>query len=165
MARRENWLTWGLLAACLAVAGASILPRFAAPPRELRTVRNDITVSIAGAVNAPGIYTLPWGARVAELVELAGGLSAEADPALVALAAPLSNGQALYVPRRLTDTGGARISLNYASAEELQRLPGVGPAIAQRIIEGRPYSSIDDLLRVRGIGEQTLERLRALVTL
>ncbi|MFA5552879.1 MAG: ComEA family DNA-binding protein, partial [Trueperaceae bacterium] len=63
------------------------------------------------------------------------------------------------------DTGSRRVSVNSAPADLLQSLPGVGPAIAQRIIENRPYSRIDDLLNVPGIGPRTLERLRPQVGL
>lgn len=165
MVVRETWLMWGLLAACLAVGSVTVGPRLVVQQREVRTMRSDITVSIAGEVNAPGLYTLPWGARVSDVLELAGGLTPRADPALVQSAALVTNGEALYIPSRITSSGEARISLNHATLEELQRLPGVGPVMAQRIIEGRPYGSIEALLRVRGIGEKTLERLRGLITL
>ena len=69
------------------------------------------------------------------------------------------------VPRLRTESGDIRISLNSATAAELESLPGVGPATARRIIAGRPYGRVDDLIRVSGIGPKTLERLRPRVGL
>lgn len=165
MVVREAWLMWGLLAACLVVGSFTVGPRLLVQQREIRAVQTDITVSIAGEVKSPGVYTLPWGARVADVIELAGGLTLRADTALVQSAALIANGEALYIPSRVTSSGQVRISLNHATLQELQSLPGVGAVMAQRIIEGRPYSSVDALINVRGIGEKTLARLRALVTL
>ena len=61
-------------------------------------------------------------------------------------------------------SGGGRINLNTATAAELEALPGIGPVIARRIIEGRPYRSVEELERVKGIGRRRLEEIRPLVT-
>jgi competence protein ComEA len=137
----------------------------------------------AGAVVAPGVYQLPAGSRIADLVEAAGGASADADLNRVNLAAPVEDGQQVYVPRvgeTPTGTGGAGpataddgaamgpIDVNTASAETLDELPGVGPAIARAIVTYRdehgPFGSVDELVEVPGIGEAKLAVLRDLVT-
>jgi competence protein ComEA len=138
----------------------------------------------AGAVAAPGVYELPAGSRVADLVAAAGGATADADLNRVNLAAPVEDGQQVYVPRMgelptgagsaagpvPADDGAAaeRIDVNTASVETLDELPGVGPAIAQAIVTYRdehgPFGSVDELVDVPGIGEAKLAQLRDLVT-
>jgi len=164
LARRE-------LFALLAVAGlgalaaASLAAKVFAPAAALVIAQPEITVSVAGEVSSPGSYRLPFGARVADLVAMAGGLTAAAAAELVALADPLTDGEALVVAGAAGPGGAERISLNRASSADLLRLPGVGPVLAERIVAHRPYSRIDDLLRVPGIGPRTLERLKPLVTM
>jgi competence protein ComEA len=124
---------------------------------------------------------LPGGARVADAVDAAGGLRPDADLDRLNLAAPLSDGQRVWVPivgqdaPREVDPGGASpgagtsgapaiVDLNTATASELESLPGVGPATAQAILEQRRrvgrFRSVDDLLDVRGIGPSKLAALR-----
>ena len=143
---------------------------------------------VAGAVATPGVRRLPAGARVIDGVDAAGGALPDADLARVNLAAPLVDGQQVYVPRQgevppvpLPGTGAAGgagddpgatgagpVDVNRATADQLDELPGVGPATAEAIIAHReehgPFASVDDLLDVRGIGEAKLEQLRELVT-
>jgi competence protein ComEA len=158
-------LTQFLVLGCLLMAAAAMLPRWQARPRPVRVEQPLITVSVEGQVARPGAYELEFGARVADLLEAAGGLKPSAARALVALAAPVTDGEVVLVPALTSDAGTTRVSLNSASSITLQTLPGVGPAIAERIIEHRPYSRLDDLIRVPGIGERTLQRLRPLVGL
>jgi len=159
-------VTIALLGVCLGLGAVVTLARLAprvAPPEALQP---DLQVTIEGEVAHPGLYTLPWGARVADLIALAGGLTAEADPALVTPAAPLTDGRSIIVPSiRAPDGELGRIDVNTASERLLTTLPGVGPVLAQRLIEGRPYHQIEDLLRVPGIGPARLEALRPRVTL
>jgi competence protein ComEA len=148
-----------------------------------------VVVHAIGAVNLPGLYRLPPSARVADLVEAAGGFAADADPDRLNLAAPLADGVRVWVPRRGEaegppvvngDGGGAvaavppvggdaaaatgPVDLNTATLEVLDTLPGVGPSTAQAIIDHRttngPFRSVDDLLEVRGIGDAKLAQLR-----
>lgn len=143
-----------------------------------------LVVFVSGAVQQPGVYSLPAGARVTDAVAQAGGLAAAANPDAVNLAAPLADGDQVHVPTReeAPDAPPAGISgtrsqeldlgvadptrpvnINQADAAELELLPGIGPSRAQAIIANRPYSSIDDLERVPGIGPATLEQLRPYV--
>ena len=141
-------------------------------------------VDIAGAVLAPGVYRLPQGSIVLDAIEAAGGPVADADLDRINKAVELFDGAQVYVPHlnqtppplaeavqpistsavRTSGLSVLSIDLNTATQTELESLPGVGEAIARRIIEGRPYSGIEELLRVKGIGEATLEKLRPLVT-
>jgi competence protein ComEA len=133
-----------------------------------------IYVHILGQVVHPGLYALRDGDRGVDIVAAAGGFTETADPAGINLARFLSDGEQIVVPavgEVVASTGGAAgglISLNAADAAELDTLPRIGPALAQRIIAWRekngPFASVDDLLDVPGIGDAILEGLRDLVT-
>lgn len=141
----------------------------------------DLYVHVFGAARAPGLYRLSDGARVVDAVAAAGGFTDEADHGAVNLARLLGDGEQLYLPavgETAADTGAAhpgaavagdgRVNLNTASAADLDALPRIGPAMAQRIVAWRDangrFTSVEDLLAVPGIGEKTLENLRGLVT-
>jgi competence protein ComEA len=133
---------------------------------------------VAGAVRAPGLYALPPGSRVVDAVAAAGGFADEAEQAAVNLARPIADGEQIVVPRvgevpppaeggSAGSTGGgadAVVDLNTADLAALDTLPGIGPALAARIIAWRDengrFASIEDLLAVSGIGERLLEGLR-----
>lgn len=131
-------------------------------------------VHVAGAVRRPGLYRLPAGSRVAAAIRRAGGAAADADLDLINLAARLQDGQQVVVPARAAGAGvGAAgpagpISLGSATVEQLDELDGIGPTLAERIVEQRQasggFASLDDLREVDGIGEQRLEALKAALT-
>lgn len=132
-----------------------------------------LTVHVAGAVARPGLVQVPEGARVADAVAAAGGATEEARLAAVNLAEPVYDGQRVTVPgpERAppgTDAAGdGLVAINTAAIDELQRLPGVGPVLAERIVRHRessgPFEQVEDLLDVPGIGENKLASLRDLV--
>lgn len=162
----DGALTSALIAGCLAVAAVAGVPRLAPRAEAPVPVRPDLTVHVHGEIARPGTYTLPWGARVDDLVAAAGGLTADADPGLVTAAAVLTDGRTVVVPgRRAPDGEVGRVDVNTASERLLITLPGIGPVTARRLIEGRPYHALEDLLRVPGIGPARLETLRPRVTL
>lgn len=160
----SNILAQLLAASCLLVAAWQLASRLRADFVPLEVQQPALTVSVSGAVNRPGHYELPWGAVVADLLELAGGLASGAAPELLAPARPLAQGDSIFVPLAVASDGSERISLNSSDSWTLQRLPGIGPALAGRIIAGRPYSAVEELLEVSGIGPATLARLVPLVT-
>ena len=143
----------------------------------------EITVHVAGAVRAPGVYALPAAARAIDAVHAAGGLAADADADRINLAASLADGQRVYVPRRgeddplavdpsLAANGSAApagpVNINSATAAELETLPGIGPTTAAAIIAHRnlhgPFAAVDELGDVAGIGPAKLAALLGLVT-
>jgi competence protein ComEA len=134
-----------------------------------------VVVSVVGSVVRPGLVTLATGARVAAAVEAAGGLLPEADPASVNLAALVTDGQQIVVgaPGATVQTDpagggpGGLLNLNTATVAELDALPGVGPVLAQRIVDHRvqgPFASVDELDDVPGIGPARAAELAELVT-
>lgn len=159
--------------------------------------RGGLYVHVAGAVARPGLYQVPEGSRVATAVDAAGGPSRRADLAGVNLAAPVQDGQQVVVPVRGGGVGGAaasgsarpgttapnpgtpgtpapgsaapgaKLSLSTATVEQLDELDGIGPTLAQRIVEYRDahggFRSIDELREVEGIGEKRFESLSAAV--
>jgi competence protein ComEA len=123
-------------------------------------------VHIVGEVNAPGMYQLPLGARLVDAVFAAGGLTTEADNSSVNLARELSDGEQVVVYKvgedgsAGTSSQGGLVSINRAGDKQLEELPGIGPALAGRIIAWREanggFRSKNDLLKVSGIGESIL---------
>lgn len=181
---------------------------------------NMVTVHLCGAVNNPGVYILPYGARLYEAVEAAGGALEEADIHLLNLASLVKDGERINIPTvwkgsssgekapavaapqspiadrpsvsgartesvrsegaRLTDLnsvgiepvraeGTRLIDPNTASHRELQTIPGIGPVLAERIIEHREkvgrFENLGDLKKVKGIGDKTLEKIRGYLDL
>lgn len=136
-----------------------------------------VVVDVVGAVRRPGLYRLAQGSRIADAVTRAGGVTTKADLAQVNLAAPLADGEQVVVPRRGAPgvaAGGAApgapaspVQLSTATLEQLDTLPGVGPATAQKILDYREkhgaFSSVDELDAVPGIGPKRMEQLRELV--
>jgi competence protein ComEA len=136
-------------------------------------------VYVTGAVSKPGIYSLKTSARLFEAIFLAGGFADDADQTAINLAAQVVDGVQIFVPRigeapRLIQPGSSsvgtgKVSLNSASSAELEQLPGIGPATAAAIIKWRedngPFTSVDELLEVTGIGDSKLDAIRELISL
>jgi competence protein ComEA len=156
-----------------------------APATSAEEAEEVLVVHVAGAVVAPGVHELPAGSRVVDAVAAAGGLGPTADGTRINLAAPLTDGERVYVPAvgevapppvaghgggagSGGEAGSGPVDLNTADESALDALPGIGPATAAAIIEHREqigrFTSVDQLLDVRGIGEAKLEQLRPLVT-
>lgn len=124
-----------------------------------------IQVSITGAVLAPGVYTLQRGDTVQDAVEAAGGTAAGAATNGLNPAAAVRNGDQLHVPTEAELP--QKVNINTAEAWLLKALPGVGDELAQRIVDYRaqngPFSRIEDLTRVAGVGPETLDQIRDLI--
>jgi competence protein ComEA len=139
-----------------------------------------IVVAVSGRVRRPGLVRLPAGARVADAIEAAGGVLTSTDLSLVNLARRLTDGELIVIglaaPSVPVGPGGAGqpagapgpVNLNAATLDQLQELPGVGPVLAQRIIDYRQahggFASVADLRKVSGIGDARFNELKDRVT-
>lgn len=166
----------GLVVARSMQQAPSVVVPEAAPsgaPGAEAPVQPEVVVHVVGQVGQPGLVRLPEGSRVADAVEAAGGASAEADLGAINLARVLIDGEQVVVPRPgdLAPQGAAsadsRLDLNAADAAALDGLPGVGPVLAQRIVDWRTdhgrFTVVDELAEVAGIGPAVLAGVRDLV--
>lgn len=137
-----------------------------------------IIVDIEGAVEKPGVYSLPFGSRLKDGLIIAGGLSELADREKIAkgmnLAAKLIDGAKVYFPKMgevssTTNTSGgvvggtdtaSQININEASEAQLDTLPGIGPVTAQKIISGRPYIATDELVSKKAVSKSVFDKIK-----
>jgi competence protein ComEA len=191
--RRET-LAIGAVVFVVVVCGVLLAARGApaqiAPPALSETVTDDagdhvrvgeVYVHVAGAVRQPGLYPLPEGARVSDAIALAGGPGRRADLDLINLAQVVLDGTKIDVPRRgevatsvgssmtTSEATGALVSLNQADQAALESVPGLGPVKAGAIVRHReqagPFTSLEQVMEVSGIGPATFESIRPFVSL
>ncbi len=152
-------------------------------------ITGEITVEIAGEVLAPGVYKLPAGSRVNDLLVISGGFTAGADRSwtdkYLNRAAKLIDGQKVFIPSinqqsdvlsaknsggdqtvssNFTSDSSSQININTASLSQLDSLPGIGPVYGQSIIDHRPYSNIDELLSKGALRSSVYQKIKDLVT-
>jgi competence protein ComEA len=150
-----------------AEAIAPTVPTIVTPPM--------LVIDVQGEVKTPGVYELPINSRVNDAIKSAGGANKSADLSYLNQARILKDGEQIYVEKKVYASVGTNrkssttfngiLNINRATAKELDRLPGIGPVIAGRIIEFRKvngaFQSIDDLRKVQGIGASTLEKFKS----
>lgn len=167
----------GLILVGLGVLGTNFLAQkeeeIEVLPAE-EVVSGELLVDIQGAITNPGVYQLPSNSRTNDLLIKAGGLSSEADREWVAknlnLAEKLTDGKKIYIPKKGEQSvAGAKISsqvnINTASSAELDKLWGIGPVTAAKIIDDRPYGRVEELLTKKILKKNVYERIKDQLTI
>lgn len=162
----------------LAIACGLMLRQLAIPNKPVEIIEDKpslasasaqiIHVDVSGAVNAPGVYTLPVGSLVEDAIITAGGFSADVDAETVAQtlnrAAKLVDSAKIYVAKRGQASTVSNISkyinINTASLDQLDILPGIGPATAEKIISGRPYQKVEELVERKIVSSNVWQKIK-----
>lgn len=159
----------------ISLLGASSSPDVTFESKENKSLGSQIVIDVEGSVVNPGVYRLKEGSIVQDALIEAGGVSDEADRGWMAknlnLALTLKNGQKIYIPNEdeaeaasvIQDVEGSSttlIDINSASVSELDSLFGIGPVTAEKIINARPYVSIEDLLSKKVVGQSVYEKIK-----
>ncbi len=151
---RKQWLLLLLIPLCLYMG----IPQV---PHAMVTERAETkTIEIKGEVNKPGVYEVAWEATIAQVLQEANDVTEDADLSSINQTQVIENGTVLIIPKKQEQQC---ISINTATAEQLDTLPGIGPKIAQRIIEERtsaPFVLLEDIKRVKGIGDKLFEKMK-----
>ena len=146
-------------------------------PKESLVGSQEITVDVSGAINSPGVYKLKEGDRIAEAIGLAGGFKADANSEYISkylnMAQKLVDGTKIYIPYQgeaapvsagqgqvAGVNSSASININSSTQSELESLPGIGPVTASKIISGRPYQKVDDLLSKKIVSKAVFEKIK-----
>lgn len=146
------------------------------------TESSTVIVDICGCVSNPGVYELDEGMRVVDVVEMAGGVTGDADTTQVNLARKLVDGEQVYIPavgeaapsganiapaNTSVQAPSSLVNINTGSASDLMELPGIGEVMAGRIVDDRekngPFEDVEDIKRVSGIGDAKFEGIRDLI--
>jgi competence protein ComEA len=165
-----------LLLSVFIVARGNSQPNGAMQVVPITIAEPEIFVDVTGAVNKPGVYTLTGKSRVIDAIKAAGDSAPGADLSTINLARVLNDGEQIYVDSTIVNSNGVRVSkavrsgpinINRATARQLDALDGVGPVIAQRIVDYRKingsFLTIDDLQKVSGIGAAKFAQIKAKV--
>jgi len=165
-----------LLLSVFIVARGNSQPNEAMQVVPITIAEPEIFVDVTGAVNKPGVYTLTGKSRVIDAIKAAGDSAPGADLSTINLARVLNDGEQIYVDSTVVNSNGVRVSkavrsgpinINRATARQLDALDGVGPVIAQRIVDYRKingsFLTIDDLQKVSGIGAAKFAQIKAKV--
>lgn len=140
---------------------------------DVQEITQEIIVDVAGAVTTPGVYSLPLNSRVVEAIKAAGGLKKGADTSDINQARILKDGEQIYVFAAATSSGGVAkrvvrkngpVMINRATVKEFEALDGIGPVLANRIVAYRkingPFTAIEDVMKVSGIGAGTFAKFK-----
>ena len=168
----HRWAVLGVLVGAALIGSGVFMTRTAEQPGVevlSATISAELVVDIGGEVVRPGVYKLPVGSRIEDALRVAEGLTVGADTNYIEKylnrAAKVSDGQKLYIPSKsASSVQDNRININSASQGELEALPGIGPVTAGKIIAGRPYQNVSELVEKKVVGEKLYDQIKDMVS-